>query len=530
MSDTNLLQLSAAWRQLPHLVTPFDRELSNSFRTWAPSWQTQQLASETSRKLFVELVIFEGVNQCRPFDALARPVPNKSEHEECNLPPSLSAIVVQFLVSNFNDGPEPDALSCCQVRVFGALLSTELPLLKVINLESETYWRRVVWRYEDEPLAYYEHHYLTPRRFWKQHGVELKLARMIEQQEPEYWELEGLEETIKKAAPFVNNLCVQQLRPYKKLEPLEDYESYTIRNAPADLCHHGSLAILGHLVNLTSLSLVFGVKHWTKAYHTRYSNCSQTDIENLGLGLQKLVRLKKLHLSHTRLYAAKLNTLLESLTPLELETIRLTHCHLAEGCGGTLGRFLSRFGPTLNQLDLSNNLLDATELDRFCPGLSVYQGTLDKLNLSFNPIGEAGVLILGGAIKGRAQLSELNFTGCPLGVEGSFRVIQLLSFHETLRKVRLDCVPISPEGGEKLVQVLLENTRIEDVQVRECGLSAKTLARIRRALRKNAKERYRSQRRSVFKMEDAAKTAARSTVRSPADMFQLERQVFMVPS
>ena len=106
---------------------------------------------------------------------------------------------------------------------------------------------------------------------------------MIEQQDPVYWELEGLEDTIKRAAPFVNNLVVQQLRPYAMVEPLEDYEAYTIRNAPADLCHHGSLAVLGHLVNLTSLSLVFGVKHWNKAYQTRYSHCSQTDIEQLGM-------------------------------------------------------------------------------------------------------------------------------------------------------------------------------------------------------------------------------------------------------
>uniref|UniRef100_A0A182XMH6 Uncharacterized protein n=1 Tax=Anopheles quadriannulatus TaxID=34691 RepID=A0A182XMH6_ANOQN len=519
MSDTNLLQLSAAWRQLPRLMVPFDRQLSNALRTWAPSCQTQQLASETTRKLFVELVTFGGVNQCRRFDALARPVIN--DHGESVVPPRLSTIVVQFLVTQYDGGPEPAALSCCQVRDFGCLLSTELPLLKIVDLESETYWRRVVWCYADEPLSYYEHDHLTPRRFWKQHGVELKLARMIEQQDPVYWELEGLEDTIKRAAPFVNNLVVQQLRPYAMVEPLEDYEAYTIRNAPADLCHHGSLAVLGHLVYLTSLSLVFGVKHWNKAYQTRYSHCSQTDIEQLGMGLQKLVKLKKFNLSHTRLHASKLKALLESLTPLGLETIRLTHCHLGEGCGGPLGRFLSRFSPTLKQLDLSNNRLDAPELDQLCPGLSIYQGKLGKLNLSYNPIGEAGVLILGGAIKGRAQLSELNFTGCPLGVEGSFRVIQLLSFHETLRKVSLNCVPISPEGGDKLVQVLLENNRIEEVQVRDCGLTERVRARIGKILRKNASARHRSRR-------SDGKVATPPMLRSPASMFQLERQVFPV--
>ena len=133
MSDTNLLQLSAAWRQLPRLMVPFDRQLSNALRTWAPSWQTQQLASETTRKLFVELVTFGGVNQCRRFDALARPVIN--DHGEGVVPPRLSTIVVQFLVARYDGGPEPAALSCCQVREFGCLLSTELPLLKIVDLE-----------------------------------------------------------------------------------------------------------------------------------------------------------------------------------------------------------------------------------------------------------------------------------------------------------------------------------------------------------------------------------------------------------
>uniref|UniRef100_A0A182NJI8 Uncharacterized protein n=1 Tax=Anopheles dirus TaxID=7168 RepID=A0A182NJI8_9DIPT len=518
MSDTNLLHREATEKQLTPLSTPSERELRNAYRTWEPSWQTQRLASEANRALLVELVSFHagGRTKCRPFEA------NQTASTGQHSPNRLSTIVLEFLVQNFAGGIEPAPATCCQVREFGNLLSTELPLLKIIDTESELFWRRVVWRYANDALAYYEHDFLTPHRLWKDRGVELKLARMIERQDPRYWELEGLEECMKKAAPFVRNLVVEQLMPYPEVEPIEDYESYTVRNAPSERCHHGSLTIIGHLANLTSVSLVFGVKRWLSPYQNRYSNCSSTDIENLGLGLQKLLNLKKFTLSHTRLDSEKLQILLDHLTPLPLETIRLRWCCLGADCGGALGRFLSRFGPSLRQLDLSNNRLGAPELDQLCPGLSVYRGVVDSLDLSYNPIGESGVLILGGAIKGRAHPSELNFAGCQMGVQGSFRVIQLLSFHVPLRRVSLNCVPISPEGAEKLVQVLRENGHIEDVQVRQCGLSDAMRARIRNILATNATRRDRS-RSSVENL--APKTPERRKVKSPASMFVLERQV-----
>uniref|UniRef100_A0A182R0S4 Uncharacterized protein n=1 Tax=Anopheles farauti TaxID=69004 RepID=A0A182R0S4_9DIPT len=521
MFQSNLLQLTARGKQLPVLTTPSERELCNAYHTWKPSWQTQRLASEINRELYVELVSFQagGQKSCRLFEAY------QDQHiVEC-VPQRLSMIVLECLVKNFTEGIVPTpSLPCCQVREFGNLLSTELPLATIIDIESETFWRRVVHCYSDDALAYHEHNFLTPHQLWREHGVELKLARMIEQQDPRYWEVEGLEQCMKKAAPFVRNLTIEQMMPYPTVEAIEGYESYTVRNAPSELCHHGSLAIIGHLSNLTSLSLVFGVKKWLKPYRNRYSNCSTVDIENLGRGLKELLKLNKFTLSHTRLDSEKLNILLEHITSLPLDTVRLRWCELGAGCGGALGRFLSRIGPSLRRLDLSNNRLDAPELDRLGPGLSVYRGVVDSLDLSYNPIGESGVLILGGAIKGRPHPSVLNFTGCQMGVQGSFRVVQLLSFHAALRKVSLNCVPISPEGAEKLVRVLLENRHIEDVQVRECGLSDAIQTKIRTILARNAnrRERSRSMGENLVQITDREGRK----VSSPARMFKLARQVF----
>ncbi|XP_058122994.1 uncharacterized protein LOC131293987 [Anopheles ziemanni] len=479
MSDTNFSHLAAARRTVPQLVVNrAERDLSNALHVWTPSTQTQRLASEASRTLFAEHMTFRDAKKGRPFQSEAA-----APEGDSGVPSRLASIVVKFLVDNFNGGPEPSGMSCCQRDEFGSMLSTQLHLLKIIDLQIESFWRRVVWCCSVDGLSFYECE-SNINTDWKRLGVELKLAQLIEQQDPRYWELEDLEDTVKKAAPFVEHLSIEQLMPFPSVEPLEEYEAYKMYNPPDAICHHGSLAILGHLDNLTSLSLVFRPNHWT--------HFSLADIENLVIALRKLGKLKSFTLSRSRTDAEKLATLVESFAHLPLESLSLSYCQLGNGCGAVLGRFLSRFGPTLKRLDLAGNRFDALELDQLCPGLAVYKGVVDKLDLSYNPIGASGVLILGGAIKGTPQLVKLNFTGCLMGVEGSFRTIQLMSFHTPLRRVTLNCVPISPEGQKKLVQVLLENKQIAEVDIRECGLTQEFRAKVRKILSTNAKQTMKS--------------------------------------
>ncbi|XP_052873755.1 uncharacterized protein LOC128279073 [Anopheles cruzii] len=480
MSETDVGRLAAAQQQVPHLRAPSDRTLWNAHKTWAPSRQTLHLASEAERTLFGELVTLVGYRKCRSFEATS---PLLTSGVQDRVPKALSAIVVEYLALHFDGGPEPTQLTCCQRRTFGSLLDTDLHLLKLIELKEVTFWKRVVWCFSRQLLTYYEHSVEASDDNWKCLGIELKLAQLIEQQDPRYWHVEKLEETIVKAAPFVRHLDLEQLTPLPAVEPLENYETYKFHDPPDGLCHHGSLSVLDHLLNLTTLSLVFGVKNWTKPYRDSYSKCSLADVEQLGMALQGLVELKNFSLSNSRLDAEKLTLLVRAVTHLRLETLRLSHCQLGEGCGGVLGRFLSRcrFGPTLRSLDLSGNRLDARELDQLGPGLGVYQGTVDRLDLSYNPVGQSGVLLLGGAIKGTRQLSELNFTGCPMGTEGAFRIIQLLGFHAPLRKLTMNCVPICSAGQAKLLQVLGENRNIEDLQCRGCNLPRELQAKAYRS-------------------------------------------------
>ncbi|XP_035790277.1 uncharacterized protein LOC118465813 [Anopheles albimanus] len=533
MSATDMLRLAFTAQQQQQqvtrlLVAPWERTIWNAYRTWAPSSQTQQLASEAERSLFPELVTFTREQHCRSFeDVVCQQQQQPDTGPSSRLPRRLSSLIVEHLVEHFDGGRVPAQLTCCPRHHFGSLLSTHLHLLKSIDLDIECYWKRVVRCLHRDPLRYYELSAANDDTTdWKRLGVELKLGHLIERQDPRYWELEQLAETIQKAAPIVQSLDIEQLTPFPAVEPLEGYEAYELQNTPATLCHHGSLSVLGQLSELTSLSLVLGVKHWTQhPYRKRYSQCSVMDIENLARALRKLAKLKSFSLSHSQLDGEKLTPLLQSLDQLDLYTLRLVRCELSTGCAGILGQFLSRCRPTLTELDLAGNRLDARELDQLGPGLAIYRGVVGRLDLSYNPIGQSGVLILGGSIKGTAQLTELILTGCPMGTEGAYRVIQLLGFHEPLRKLTLNCVPICRKGQAKLVQVLRENRRIEEVRCRECGLPPSVQRKVRNILLQNAVHRTHPIAGETVTVETEP-TGTGPDPCSRARMYELARQVF----
>ncbi|ETN60704.1 hypothetical protein AND_007666 [Anopheles darlingi] len=519
----------APGQQLPRLlVAPrTERTIWNAYRAWAPSNQTQQLASEAERNLFAELVTFAREPHCRSFEDVVCQHQEQQQQPDTSsssslLPKRLSDLIVAHLVDRFDGGREPEQLTCCQRRHFGSLLSTDLHLLKIIDLNIESYWQRVVWCCVRDPLQYYERS--TTDGDWKRLGVELKLARLIEQQDPRYWELEQLEETIQKAAPIVRSLNIEQLTPFPSVEPLEGYETYEFQNTPGT-----AYAITDHCPYSVTCPIVFGVKHWThRPYRKRYSECSVMDIENLASALRKLSKLKCFTMSRSHLDGEKLTVLLlGSLDQLtNLQTLRLVRCELGAGCGGILGRFLSRTRPSLTELDLSGNRLDARELDQLGPGLAVYRGVVDRLDLSYNPVGQSAILILGGAIKGTAQLTELVLTGChQLGSEGAYRVIQLLGFHEPLRKVTLDCIPICRKGQGKLVQVLRENSRIEEVRCRGCGLPPSVRQKVKLLLLQNATRRHHRAHQIAGEATGHASSTGTGAV-SRARMYELARQVF----
>ncbi|XP_053687254.1 uncharacterized protein LOC128736789 [Sabethes cyaneus] len=464
MSQLDLLE------EICHLrFTATERDLLNCWQTYRVSDVTHRLATEAGRAIYAEAIAFGDQKGSRTF-----------------YPQSLATLAVQSLVNGYRSGPVPSGLTCEQVRDFGLLLPLELPVLDLLEFENETYWKRVV-KAKTKRLIDFLKHERDSNSYWKSLGMELLVAEALEREKPEYW-FEGiLEDILIKTAPYIFELVISELTPLENIETAEGYEEYKVYDVPPELCSHGSLEILKHLANLTSLSLVFGLNDVLKGYERRFFQFSLEDMENLCKALPKLLVLENFTLVRSKMSPEKLKALLEQLALVKLKTLELSYCYLQEETGILLGRYISKCPGTLKSINLSGNFLDGNQIENFSYGINVYQGVLDKLDLSHNPIGEAGVLMLGGAIKNTEHVRELAVTGCELGPQGAFRVVQLLGFHRPLKVLHMNGTPLGKTGGKKLIEVLKQNWFVEVVNCKQCNLKISHEQRVQSILRRNRK-------------------------------------------
>ncbi|XP_065079089.1 uncharacterized protein LOC135702048 [Ochlerotatus camptorhynchus] len=444
-----------------------ERDLRNAWHAYRVSDITRQLASEAGRELYAEAIAFDSCDGANSF-----------------FPKSLAELVVDQIAKSFESGSVPQGLSCEQKRDFGYLLDVELPILNLLHVDNDTFWRRVV-KAKTKSMVEFLKCDRDSDTNWKNMGVALKVAEVIEQEQPEYWFVGSLEEILIKSQPFVRNLVISQLKPLKKVVPVEGYQGYKVVNPTPDLCHHGSLVVLKHLQNLTSLSLIFGLGGIIKGYEPRFFQFSLNDMENLTTALSELQFLEHFKLSRSRMEPDKLKALLGQLSEMKIKSLELSYCYLGEDVGFLLGKYISKCPETLERIDLSGNFLDGQQIENFGYGINVYQGVLKQLDLSHNPIGETGVLTLGGAIVNTEQVRELNLTGCDIGEQGAFWVAKLLAIHKPLRILHMNCTPLGRAGGKKLIEALKENWFVVEVNCKFCNLKPSHERRIQRILRRN---------------------------------------------
>ncbi|XP_055623741.1 uncharacterized protein LOC129767144 [Toxorhynchites rutilus septentrionalis] len=455
--------------EVHHLRFTAERDVLNAWKTYNVSERTRQLLSEAGRVIYAEAISFDG-----------------SEGSKTHFPKSLATLAVECLAQAFQGGSVPDALTCQQQRDFGGMLDVDLPILQLLEVDNELFWKRVartkIRRFGDFLELERDKHF-----HWKPIGIELKVAEAISGEDPTYWFEGCLEDILIKSAPFVKKLIVAHLQHSKTVELAEGYEGYKLYNVPSELSHHGSLKVLRHLQNLTSLSLTFGPEDRCKQYQRRFFQCSLEDMENLAEALGKLQFLEHFKISKSRLSPEKLKVLLNQLALKQLKVLEFPYCNLSDDTGIHLGKYISKCPPCLHTVNLSGNFLSGKEIENFGYGIYVYEGILDRLDISYNPVGEAGILTLGGAVKKSKHLRELNVSVCDIGEQGALRVAQLLGFHRPLEVLLMDCVPLGKTGGKKLIQVLKENWFVQEVHCKSCGLKESQEERVKKILRRNNK-------------------------------------------
>ncbi|XP_061599328.1 NLR family CARD domain-containing protein 3-like [Cololabis saira] len=127
----------------------------------------------------------------------------------------------------------------------------------------------------------------------------------------------------------------------------------------------------------------------------------------------------------------------------KLESLRLSGCHLSENVCPVLSSVLSSQSSNLTELDLSNNHLQDSGLEKLCPGLESPHCKLESLRLSGCLISEEGSASLVSALTSNpSHLRELDLRYNHPGESAG----KLLSAGLEDPRLRLDTLRVEPAG------------------------------------------------------------------------------------
>lgn len=239
---------------------PNDKSAKNAFNVFQPSIQSELFKSEEGRTIFAEAFNFE-VN----FFKIQK----------------LSEIALKVYVENFKDGPLDKNIVLENFVVFGETLDVNLPILSLLEMENEIFWKRVVESKIKNRLTFYKLS-RNSNTVWKQLGIEVKLVEIFETTKPEDWNNEFMENLISSVSSFIETFDLRELIPLKLVERNSYDSRVLVKNVPIEDCHHGSLEVISGLKNLKKLILKFGFENLGMNYQKRFFECSYDDIENLG--------------------------------------------------------------------------------------------------------------------------------------------------------------------------------------------------------------------------------------------------------
>lgn len=239
---------------------PNDKSAKNAFNVFQPSIQSELFKSEEGRKIFAEAFNFD-VNLFKI--------------------PKLSEIALKIYIANFKDGPLDKNIILDNFVLFGESLDVNLPILSLLEMDNEIFWKRVVESKIKNRLIFYKLSRCSDTN-WKQLGIEVKLVEIFETTKPEDWNNELMDDLISSVSPYIETFDLRELIPLKLVERNPYDPRVLVKNVPIEDCHHGSLESIGGLKNLKKLILKLGFEKLGMNYQKRFFECSYDDIENLA--------------------------------------------------------------------------------------------------------------------------------------------------------------------------------------------------------------------------------------------------------
>ncbi|CRK96456.1 CLUMA_CG010161, isoform A [Clunio marinus] len=500
------------------------RDLQNAFHAYQTSWETERLESEKNRQIYSELI--DDLDQekgivklCDIFDGnITKPVIDKStvnnindEKEEettealtakndiktnwwtkvsvkSNRPMILREIAIHKMAQDYRGGQVDGRIWGEDATNFGLHASIDLPILDLLEVDNEFFWKRLV-REKIRDVLKHQKLLRDSQTNWKRIAIELLLAELVENLEEH--EVDGpmkqkeLKELVEKLNSFVENLSILSLKPRKFFN---ENENFQIVNFTSNDCRHASLEFLGGLSNLKSFSVSFMTKklEFDVKYRRKLFQVAVSDIEKLGKCLKNLKMLENLTIRYCDLSESeKMNYLLTSLMSLNnLKHVDLSYSQITSKFSGEcFEKFLST-ARSLNSLELKGNKFDVEFGFHFAKGIESFQGMFDYLGLSLTSSFGSGLDLILKSVNLKQNVSNLDISGCDNDnydeAEKTFRqIINLIGFEGKIVSLNINNNMIKNSTTKEYLIKSFDKNYLIQLNCNNCGFSSEDMIKIK---------------------------------------------------
>ncbi|EDV93787.1 dynein regulatory complex subunit 5 [Drosophila grimshawi] len=396
------------------------------------------------------------------------------ECQPANQAKSLRHLVLDAIVSNWSELPLYRQLRRRQDRNYIlSQLDTQLPLqLLSVHIRDDYFWRRCYelrWR-----LAPFQARGMERR--WINIYMERHVQEFIENMQTGDYEQDGnVQAALDICAAYINQLEINLLQPAPPDSESNDH-------IPLDY-------LLSNLPDLRRLRLSYSTKTAGINYQIGCNQLTPRDIILLAKGLSQCHELRKFCLHNTKLVAYQLRFLAHSLDKgcHHLKELSFLHCAVGDaGIRCFLGTCGKESFATLTVLDLTNNKI--TEEGAYTLSRILTNVPLRRLVLRLNPIQSDGAAAIFHTLQ-MMPIRDLNLGSCSISESITKLFMMLICQHKTLLHIDISNNCLGEDFGKHLLKIISCNKMLEELDLRNTGLSLDMRHKFQEILLKNAERK-----------------------------------------